>query len=96
MLDERSKEIISFIIRNDPLANSTEKDELISVIKGSDAHKKSYTVKEVAVMISKSSATIYNLVSSGKLDAIRTGKSNRISSITRDSLERYISGKQNG
>lgn len=93
MFEERSKSIIRSVISYDSTATISEKNEIFRMLDGDFSKKKSYAVKEVASMISKSPATVYNLVAEGKLVAVRSGKSNRISSITSDSVERYIKGE---
>lgn len=94
MFDERSRRIMVEVANSDPTATQVEKDEFVRMIDSGDMRRKSYKVAEVAKMISKSSATVYNLIESGRLTAIRAGKSKRVSSVTGESVEKYLKGLQ--
>jgi len=93
MFDERSRRIMTEVAKSDPMASQSEKDEFVRMIDSGDMSHKSYRVSEVAKMISKSPATVYNLIEAGRLSAIRAGKSKRVSSITGESVERYLKGE---
>jgi excisionase family DNA binding protein len=55
-----------------------------------DASRRFLTVSEVAVALRVSNMTVYRLVSSGELPAVRIGRSVRLRA---DDVEAYLSGR---
>jgi excisionase family DNA binding protein len=58
--------------------------------KSIDGHSKFVTVAEVASLLRVSNMTVYRLVQSGALPAVRVGRSYRI---REDDVDRYLAGQ---